>query len=173
MARGERVIYQATFFDGTWVGHADFLRRVDEPLDGCRWDWHYEVEDTKLARHTEPYFLLQLCYYSEHVARVQAASPRFMYVVLGDGQRQRFRVDDFAAYFRSVRDRFTHSLHANEATYPLKVDHCKLCAWDARVRRASPARRSPQRRRRHHAAPDRPPERGRHHDPRPIGDRAR
>ncbi len=130
MARGERIIYQATFFDGTWVGHADFLRRVDERLDGGRWDWHYEVEDTKLARHTEPYFLLQLCYYSDHVARVQGAAPRFMYVVLGDGQRQRFRVDDFAAYYRSVRDRFMHGLHANGTTYPLKVDHCKLCAWD-------------------------------------------
>ena len=29
--RGDDVIYQATFFDGTWRGHADFLLRVDDP----------------------------------------------------------------------------------------------------------------------------------------------
>src|SRR5947209_4271666 len=29
MANGADIIYQATFFDGTWVGHADFLLRVD------------------------------------------------------------------------------------------------------------------------------------------------
>jgi uncharacterized protein len=131
MAARAKVIYQATFFDGTWVGHADFLRRVDERIDGCRWDWHYEVEDTKLARHTEPYFLLQLCNYSEHVARVQGAAPRMMYVVLGDGQRYGFRVDDFAAYYRSVRARFGEALAADAATYPLPVSHCGLCAWDA------------------------------------------
>ena len=28
MRRGEPIIYQATFFDGEFVGHADFLRRV-------------------------------------------------------------------------------------------------------------------------------------------------
>ena len=31
MAAGADVIYQATFFDGTWRGHADFLLRVDDP----------------------------------------------------------------------------------------------------------------------------------------------
>ena len=30
MAAGADVIYQATFFDGTWRGHADFLLRVDD-----------------------------------------------------------------------------------------------------------------------------------------------
>ena len=56
MARGNEFIYQATFLHGEWVGHADFLRKVSRPLPGGRWEWHYEVEDTKLARHTEPYF---------------------------------------------------------------------------------------------------------------------
>jgi predicted RecB family nuclease len=131
MWAGARVIYQATFFDGVWVGHADFLRRIDERLDGGRWAWHYEVEDTKLARHTEPYFLLQLCYYSEHVARVQGAAARSMHVVLGNGERQSFRVDDFAAYYRDVKSRFLHRLGDSAATYPLPVSHCGLCVWDA------------------------------------------
>jgi predicted RecB family nuclease len=131
MAAGAPVIYQATFFDGTWIGYADFLRRVDDPLRGGNWPWHYEVEDTKLARHTEPHFLLQLCYYSEHVARVQGVAPRGMYVVQGDGTRLRFLVDDAAAYYRSVKARFLARLHDEQPTYPVPVDHCELCVWDA------------------------------------------
>jgi uncharacterized protein len=130
MRDGARIIYQATFFDGVWVGHADFLRRVDERLPGGRWDWHYEVEDTKLARHTEPYFLLQLCYYSEHVTRVQGAAARSMHVILGNGERHTFRVEDFAAYYRDVKARFLARLASDAATYPLPVSHCGLCAWD-------------------------------------------
>jgi predicted RecB family nuclease len=131
MAERASIVYQATFFDGTWLGHADFLRLVDEPLPGGKWAWHYEVEDTKLARHTEPYFLLQLCYYSEHVERVQGVAPRSMYVVLGDGTRHPFRVDDFAAYYRSVKARFLQRLYDTEETYPVPVSHCNLCVWDA------------------------------------------
>ena len=46
-------IYQATFFDGRWRGHADFLLRVDRREPQRLGDWHYEVADTKLARHVK------------------------------------------------------------------------------------------------------------------------
>jgi predicted RecB family nuclease len=130
MERGDEVIYQATFFDGVSLGHADFLCKISGPRPGGRWAWHYEVEDTKLARHTEPYFLLQLAYYSEHVARVQGAEPANMHVVLGDGKRVTFRVEDYAAYYRSVRARFTARLaDPSVETYPAPVSHCGLCPW--------------------------------------------
>jgi uncharacterized protein len=131
MASGAHVIYQATFFDGTWIGYADFLRRVDAPDAGGRWAWHYEVEDTKLARHTEPYFLLQLCYYSEHVARIQGVEPTRMYVVLGDGSpRKEFRVAEFSAYYRRVKKQFLERLGAQADTYPYPNDHCTFCVWN-------------------------------------------
>src|SRR6266516_5650951 len=48
MEAGADVIYQATFFDGTWRGHADFLLRRDDPTKASVWGpWHYEVADTK------------------------------------------------------------------------------------------------------------------------------
>ena len=31
----------------------------------------YEVVDTKLARHSKPAYVLQLCFYSEQVGRIQ------------------------------------------------------------------------------------------------------
>ncbi len=135
MASGAAIIYQATFFDGTWIGHADFLRRVDSPDAGGRWAWHYEVEDTKLARHTEPYFLLQLCYYSEHVARIQGVEPERMYVVLGDGSHHAFRVAEFSAYYRRVKDQFIERLGKRAETYPEPNPHCGFCVWDSACQR--------------------------------------
>src|SRR5258708_22755623 len=47
MRLGADIIYQATFFDGTWIGHADFLYRVEIPSD--LGPSSYDVADTKLA----------------------------------------------------------------------------------------------------------------------------
>ncbi|HEY5341133.1 MAG TPA: TM0106 family RecB-like putative nuclease [Candidatus Aquilonibacter sp.] len=130
MARGADFIYQATFFHEDWVGHADFLRKIAGPLSGGRWDWHYEVEDTKLARHTEPYFLLQLAYYSEHVTRLQGAAAAHMHVVLGNGNRVSYRIADASAYYRNVRAHFTQRVAAGgRQTYPAPIPHCGLCVW--------------------------------------------
>src|SRR6478735_6405242 len=49
------VVYQATFFDGGFVGHADFLERTD---DG------WLVSDTKLARTESVPALLQIAAYA-------------------------------------------------------------------------------------------------------------
>jgi len=67
MQAGAPIIYQATFFDGKFIGHADFLRRVATPstLGG----YSYEVVDTKLGLTARPYYLIQLCNYSEHLER--------------------------------------------------------------------------------------------------------
>ena len=73
MRAGADVIFQATFFDGRWRGHADFLLRVETPSD--LGSWSYEVADTKLARRAKPAAILQLCNYAEHVARVQGVWP--------------------------------------------------------------------------------------------------
>src|SRR6185436_9375885 len=59
--RGDDVIYQATFFDGRWVGHADFLVRVE--TESALGPWSYEIVDTKLARRTKARALLQICSY--------------------------------------------------------------------------------------------------------------
>ena len=136
MERGDDVIYQATFFDGETMGRADFVCRVDRPSPGAKWPWHYEVEDTKLARSTQPYFLLQLAYYSHQVARVTGVMPESMHVILGSGRRESFRVEDFAAYYRGMRDRFLERVHDGaQATYPTPVDHCGLCVWDAKCKK--------------------------------------
>jgi uncharacterized protein len=146
MRRGDEVIYQAAFFDGRWRGFADFLVRTDEGSD--LGPWSYEVTDAKLARHTKAGTVLQLCSYSDQVARLQGRAPETMRVALGgrDAPLEALRVADYAAYFRLVKSRFEAAALREEppayppaATYPDPVEHCEVCRWRivcARRRRA-------------------------------------
>src|SRR5690242_14449715 len=96
MTSGADVIYQATFFDGTWRGHADFLLRVDDPSRPSAFGpWHYEVADTKLARHVKASAILQICTYVDLLEAVQGVRPEWMHVALGGSARaiERLRVD--------------------------------------------------------------------------------
>ncbi len=129
MEQGVRHIYQATFFDGTFLGHADFLRRIDTPSE--RWEWSYEVIDTKLALHPKPYFLIQLCNYSEHLSRIQGTAPEFGYIVLGSGEQAKFRLNDYAAYYRHVKSSFLGSMETGLDVYPTECAHCSICPWNS------------------------------------------
>ncbi len=140
MRAGAEVIYQGVLFDGVrWRGHSDFLRRVERPSD--LGSFSYEVADTKLARRVKPYFLLQLCFYSELVEAIQGVAPEWMHVVLGTRESQSFRVAEFAAYYRSVKHCFESVVGAASlasgsvglglsTTYPEPVEHCALCRWE-------------------------------------------
>jgi uncharacterized protein len=126
MRSGVDVVYQAVFLDSSgWRGFADFLERVDTPSE--LGDFSYEVADTKLARHSKPYFILQLCFYSEQLARVQGFEPEWMHLLLGHGERESFRPHEFMPYYRRVRARFLDFVAAAPETYPLPVPHCSIC----------------------------------------------
>ncbi len=135
MATGVPILYQATFFDGAFVGHADFLRRVERPSNlGA---WSYEVLDTKLALSSKPYFLVQLCNYGEHLERIQGVMPAHGSIVLGDGREERFRLHDYLAYYRHLKARYlefvTDPARAAEddaAIYPHRCAHCTICRWN-------------------------------------------
>ena len=104
--RGDDVVYQATFFDGRWLGHADFLVRVEKPSRlGA---WSYEVVDTKLARHVKASALLQICSYVEQLTQAQGVEPELMHVALGGSARtvESHRVADYMAYYRTVKAAF-------------------------------------------------------------------
>ncbi|MCU1483897.1 MAG: protein of unknown function, putative recB domain, partial [Actinomycetia bacterium] len=129
MRAGADVIFQATFFDGRWRGHADFLLRIEVPSD--LGPWSYEVADTKLARRAKPAAVLQLCSYAEHVGRVQGRLPAEVEVVTGDGERHRHRTADAMAYFRAAKARLEAFVDgiAAEPPYPHPVNHCAVCPW--------------------------------------------
>jgi predicted RecB family nuclease len=116
---GADVVFQAALTDGTWRGFADFVERIP---DGA-----HEVVDTKLARRVKPEHVLQLCFYTEQLARIQGRWPAEMHVVIGTGERESFRPADFLAYYRRLRERFLDAVEHRRPTYPYPVDFCGLC----------------------------------------------
>jgi len=132
MHDGADVIVQAALDSGHWLGYADVLRRVEQPSDlGA---WSYEVHDTKLGRETRGGTILQLCVYSDLVAGIQGRPPEHFFVVTPAGV-EAYRVDDYAAFYRLVRERFLASLDQfasppdESAPAPAAVDHCEVCRW--------------------------------------------
>jgi predicted RecB family nuclease len=118
---GVDVVYQGVLTDGRWRGQADFLMRMS--------DGTYEVLDTKLARNAKPAYILQLCFYSEQLARLQGREPEHIHVLLGSGERQSFRPRDFAAYTRRVRRRLEEFVATEPMTEPMPVEHCDICEF--------------------------------------------
>ena len=129
MLSGAQVIVQAALKGSPFGGRADILKRVETPSD--LGGWSYEVVDTKLARETKGGTVLQLCLYSDLVGQVQGVVPEQAYVVAPhtDFEPEVFRISDYAAYYRNVRERFVESLGHDDLTYPEPVGHCEVCRW--------------------------------------------
>jgi uncharacterized protein len=132
MRRGDDVIYQATVFDGRWVGHPDFLLRVQGESD--LGEHHYEVADTKLAHSAKASALIQICSYVEQIERIQGVRPARVYVVTGGAEieEHEFRTAEMMAYYRHAKTRFEQELAKeldHKGTYPDPVEHCAVCKW--------------------------------------------
>ena len=107
------IIYQAALQDGVFAGYADFLE-----LDTSG---KYQVWDTKLALSPKPYYPIQLCCYSEMLAAATGQGmPERIGVILGNGERVEFRVEDFIHYYRHIKDSF----FAMQAAFSGKMDDC-------------------------------------------------
>jgi len=131
MRAGADVIFQATFFDGRWRGHADFLlRRDDRP--STLGSWSYDVADTKLARRVKAAAILQMCVYADLLERLQGIAPETVSVVTGDGESHPHRLADYGAYYRAAKARFEERVFGDGPrpdTYPEPVEHCRVCTW--------------------------------------------
>ena len=92
--------------------------------------WSYEVVETKLARSTKATALVQLCFYSDLLSRIQGVEPQWMHVVLGGAASpERFQVQRYIAYFRKVRSEFEKAWKLETDTYPEPTEHCEVCSW--------------------------------------------
>jgi predicted RecB family nuclease len=153
MRRGDDVIFQATIFDGRWIGHPDFLLRlptVAETGTGGELgaDFHYTVADTKLAHTAKASALIQICSYVDQVERIQGVTPETVAVVLGGAEIKEdwHRTAEMMAYYRHAKARFEQALAEattdgarlwpieREVSYPDPVEHCDVCRWTVRCR---------------------------------------
>jgi uncharacterized protein len=130
MRDGVDVIYQGALRSGQWHGYSDFLLRVDIPSK--LGEYSYEVADTKLARTARPKHVVQLCIYSDLVAREQGLRPKHAYVVLGDNRIETLRVEDYRHYVDVVRERFEAFCASKHETHAEPCSHCELCRWSER-----------------------------------------
>ena len=143
-----------------WRGHADFLLRVDDADRPSVWGpYHYEVADTKLARHVKASAVLQICSYVDQLERDPGRPPG-----VAVRRPRRERPDG-----RAPPRRRLHGLLPERArpvpgddaptrrrptyppagTYPEPVEHCDVCRWAAECVARRRSRRPPQPRRRH------------------------
>jgi predicted RecB family nuclease len=133
--RGDvEVILQPAHRKGRWVGKPDVLRR--NGMASALGDWSYEVIDTKLAKETRGGTILQLGLYSELLGLVQGTTPEHFHVVTPDPVTpvHTYRVQDYAAYFRLIRNRLEATSLENPTllvsrNYPEPVEHCEICRW--------------------------------------------
>ncbi|TFB93640.1 bifunctional RecB family nuclease/DEAD/DEAH box helicase [Cryobacterium sp. HLT2-28] len=95
---GAEVVFQAAFFDGRFLGYADFIIRSD---DGAS----YEVYDTKLARKAKITALLQLAAYSDQLERMGIPTGEQVHLLLGDGRTSSHRLRDILPVYRTRRAR--------------------------------------------------------------------
>jgi len=126
MAAGADIIYQARLEHDIWNGWADFLKKVDG--SGRFGNWSYEVIDTKLSRHTKAGAILQICLYSEILNELQDRMPEYMYINNPNGMQQ-FRVDDFMAFYRTMKYKLQQAVLVPGNGYPDPVTHCDICKW--------------------------------------------
>ncbi|MFU8946513.1 TM0106 family RecB-like putative nuclease [Mycetocola zhadangensis] len=91
------VVFQATFFDGVFVGFADFIVR--------RPDGRYLVQDTKLARSAKVTALLQLAAYVEQLEARGVAAADTVELLLGNGTTSEHRVSDILPVYRKRKQR--------------------------------------------------------------------
>lgn len=92
---GAAVVFQAAFFDGAFIGFADFIVRQS--------DGRYLVQDTKLARSAKVTALLQLAAYVEQLEGIGVPVADTVQLLLGDGSVSEHRVADILPVYRRRR----------------------------------------------------------------------
>jgi predicted RecB family nuclease len=119
-AAGADVVFQATFFDGRFVGFADFI--VKQP--GGR----YLVQDTKLARSAKVTALLQLAAYVQQLRQLGVEPADTVQLLLGNGTTSTHRVSDILPVYLKREQRLQRIIAER-----LDDPHNAAVAWrDAR-----------------------------------------
>jgi len=74
--------------------------------------------------------VIQLCFYSDLLSRIQNLEPERMYVVLGGGVKaEEFVVQRYIAYYRRIKSEYETAWKVERDTYPEPTEHCEVCSW--------------------------------------------
>ena len=106
---GADVIFQATLELSPFKGYADFLVKVPHDngeKDSKLGNYHYEVWDAKLAKSVKPYFVVQLCCYTEMLEAIQGVQAKHIVVALGNGTNEKLLTNDYFHYYLGLKEQF-------------------------------------------------------------------
>ncbi|XAS68190.1 TM0106 family RecB-like putative nuclease [Micrococcaceae bacterium Sec5.7] len=132
LSLGADVVFQATFFDGEFIGYADFIVRQAE---GEEAPGRYAVWDTKLARHAKVGALLQLAAYGDQLIKLGLEPAPRVTLVLGNLEQSVHSLTDLLPVYRERRDRFRALTAAHRTSdSPVHwqqpgVSHCGRCDY--------------------------------------------
>ncbi|WP_104138697.1 TM0106 family RecB-like putative nuclease [Arthrobacter sp. ZGTC131] len=132
---GADVVFQATFFDGEFLGYADFL--IKEGSAAVDPAGRYAVWDTKLARHAKVGALLQLAAYGDQLIQLGLTPAPHVTLVLGNLKHSIHSLADLLPVYRERRIRFRDLTAAHRAAdTPVRwqqpgIGHCGRCDYCA------------------------------------------
>lgn len=108
------VIFQAALRSGNFRGFADFLLKTKSENSKAR----FEPADTKLARKPKPYFIIQLCCYSEMLSEIFGELPKNIHVILGDESVKSYRTLDYYFYYLQIKKSFLAFMNSFDPEQP-------------------------------------------------------
>jgi uncharacterized protein len=97
-----QIIFQPYLEMNGFGGYADFLKLNEDGM--------YEVWDTKLARSVKPYFLVQLCCYSEMLSTITGQLPQKVGIILGNLNEEEFRTAEHFDYYLNLKKSFLEQM---------------------------------------------------------------
>ena len=117
MQAGHDVIFHAVLAQADFWAQAAFLVRVD--ATSVFGDYAYEVWETKVARVVKPESLIQLCCHADLLEALQGCRPKQIHIVLGNGERQPFRTNDYVYYYRALKRACVSFVEQAHQAHPL------------------------------------------------------
>lgn len=123
-------VTQGVLLAGDRLGIPDLLRRESGSSDFG--DFHYVVGDIKSSGRPRSDQVLQVAFYSRMLGVLQGRSPDYGYLILKDGQEERFVLSDYAAAIEEVEERVFELAADPSESRPFFDRGCHKCHWSER-----------------------------------------
>ncbi len=127
MRAGAPGLLQAVLLGENALGIADLLRiEAGESMLGPH---HYVVGDIKSSRRARGDQVLQVMFYSRLLAVVQGRAPAYGYLVLRNGNEERFACSDYDTVLDDLLKQIQASRLEPSRTRPFYGPACRSCRW--------------------------------------------
>lgn len=137
VADGIETIYQAAFFNGSFMGFADFLILVKDekgqPVKDHQGRFVYDPVDAKSARSAKRAAVLQVATYAAMMKELGLATPHEVHLWLGGDEKwlaSALDLIDLAQFFMDrVRNRISSFDEAPSPLWAPPKESCTRCRW--------------------------------------------